>query len=221
MSVRQIPKNYCNLTGLGASSKANKPFFESTLERDCLTILNFDCNVLTYDVQPVSVPWVDSKGKSRTYTPDVLIQYHTGTCSYSSVDTVLCEVKYRSDIQKNWEEFKPKFKAAIGYANDRKWRFKLFTEKEIRTSYMENARFLLPYLNQDLDDAHVQMLLHNLTEMRECTAEALICTVFNDKWAKAELLPSLWYLIADRRIATDLTIPLTMSSSIWLGKLGE
>lgn len=221
MSVRQIPKNYRNLTGLGASDKANMPFFESTLERDCLTILDFDPNVLTYDVQPVSVPWTDCKGKERLYTPDTLIQYYSGTCSFSSFDTVLCEVKYRNDIQKNWEELKLKFKAAIKYAKDRKWRFKLFTEKEIRTSYMENARFLLRYKNQEFDDAHAQMLLHRLAEMRESTIEALICAVFNDKWAQAELIPSVWFLIANRRIATDLTIPLTMSSKIWLDTLGE
>ncbi|MBF4343943.1 heteromeric transposase endonuclease subunit TnsA, partial [Vibrio anguillarum] len=41
MSVRTIPKNYRNLTGLAASTKAEKPFFESTLERDFLTLLEF------------------------------------------------------------------------------------------------------------------------------------------------------------------------------------
>ena len=61
MSVRTIPKNYQNLTGLMSSTKADGAFFESTLERDFLTIIEFDTNVQSYDVQPVSIPWIDEK----------------------------------------------------------------------------------------------------------------------------------------------------------------
>lgn len=218
MSVRRIPKNYSNVTGLGFSKKAESPFFESTLERDCLTVLDFDPNVLTYDVQPVRIPWMDARGNERHYTPDVLIQYHPNSCSFSQRDTILCEVKYRSDMLKRWDELKPKFKAGIRYANDRGWRFKVLTDSEIRTNHMKNARFLLPYLNQDLDDSHAKMLIHRLIELRETSIQALIASVFNNKWAQAELIPSVWYLIASRRIATDLNQPLTMSSSIWLGE---
>ncbi len=217
MSVRQIPKNYRNLTGLATSQKSEKPFFESTLERDCLTLLDFDKNVITYNVQPVIIPWLTEDEQRRTYTPDTLIQYLPGTCPFSSKDTILCEVKYRSDIQKNWVEYKPKFKAAIKYANDRGWRFKLLTEMEIRTHYMENARFLLEYRKRELDDSHAQLLLHRMMELRESTVAALIASVFQEKWAQAELVPSVWYLIAEKRISTDLTKPLTMSSAIWLG----
>ncbi|MBF4318472.1 heteromeric transposase endonuclease subunit TnsA, partial [Vibrio anguillarum] len=48
--------------------------------------------------------------------------------------------------------------------------------------------------------------------------EALIKAIFNDRWAQAELVPTLWYLIASGRVCTDLNIPLTMSSNIWLRK---
>ena len=191
--------------------------FESTLERDLLTLLDFDGNVLTYDVQPVTVPWIDRNGKERIYTPDVLIQYRPRSCSYSYKDTILCEVKYRSDLLKRWNEFYPKFKAAIRYANDRGWRFKILTDQEIRTHYMENARFLLPYLNQELDDSHARMLLQRLVDLRETSIQGLIASVFNDKWSQAELIPSVWYLIATRRIAVNLHEPLTMSSTVWLG----
>jgi hypothetical protein len=216
MSVRVIPKNYRNLTGLASSNKADGAFFESTLERDFITIVEFDTNVMNYDVQPVRIDWIDAKGKARRYTPDVLVHYIPNHCSFSSSDSILCEVKYRSDIEKNWSELKPKFRAAIRYANKNGWRFKLFTENEIRTTFMENARFLQPYLNQKLDSSHETLLLNRLLIMRECSIEGMIKSIFNDKWAQAELIQSLWFLIASRRVSTDLSIPLTMSSHIWL-----
>lgn len=216
MSVRTIPKNYRNLTGLAPSEKSNDAFFESTLERDFLTLIEFEQNIQSYEVQPVQIKWWDEDGKQRKYIPDVLIQYFPNQCSYSSFDTILCEVKYRSDIKKNWDILKPKFKAGIRYAKSRGWRFKLFTESEIRSDYMENARFLLPYYHCQLDESHEALLLDKLRSMRECTVEQLVIAIFKDKWAQAELIHSVWHLVASRRVATDLSLPLTMSSRIWL-----
>lgn len=216
MPVRKIPKNYRNLTGKAASDKSNSAFFESTLERDFLTLLEFDPQVIIYDVQPVVVSWVDSEGMRRTYTPDVLIKYRKGGCAYSSFDTILCEIKYRSEIVKKWSDLKPKFKAAIKYSGEMGWRFKIFTEQEVRTIYMENARFLLPYMSKGIDDAYAEMLLNKLIERRQCSIEGLLNSVFLDRWAQAELIPTLWYLIGLGRIKTDLNMPLTMSSEIRL-----
>jgi len=218
MSVRTIPKNYRNLTGLANSQKANDAFFESSLERDFLTMIEFDSCIESYDVQPVCISWVDSNGRKRKYTPDVLLSYISGRSSFSNSNIVLCEIKYRSDIQKNWEGLKPKFKAAIRYAKEQGWRFKLFTENEIRTTYMENARFLQPYLRDALNESHEELIFGALHSMRECSVEQLIKSLFNDKWAQAEILPSLWWLIAAKRVNLDLNLPITMSSRIWIGR---
>lgn len=46
MPIRNIPKNYRNVTGVAANSKAEgKAMFESTLERDWLTLLQFSVYV--------------------------------------------------------------------------------------------------------------------------------------------------------------------------------
>ncbi|MGA4604980.1 TnsA endonuclease N-terminal domain-containing protein [Pseudoalteromonas maricaloris] len=216
MSVRTIPKNYRNLTGLANSQKAKGAFFESSLERDFLTTIEFDSGVESYDVQPVCISWVDANGKAREYTPDVLVNYLPARSGFRSSDIVLCEIKYRSDIQKNWTELKPKFKAAIRYAKEQGWHFKLFTEHEIRTTYMENARFLQPYLRESLDESHESLVLNAMLSMRECTVEQLLKSLFHDKWAQAEILPSVWWLVAAKRISLDLNLPITMSSRIWL-----
>ncbi|MBD3842159.1 MAG: hypothetical protein IE909_09785 [Campylobacterales bacterium] len=75
MSVRTIPKNYRNVTGIHASVKSEeKAMFESTLERDFITLLEFDNDVVSFDVQPVKIKWFDQNGKSRSYFPDVLVK---------------------------------------------------------------------------------------------------------------------------------------------------
>ena len=216
MSVRAIPKNYRNVTGLFASNKSVGVYFESTLERDFITTLEFDYAISSFDVQPLSVHWLDTENKPRKYTPDVLVHYNQNMSPIIGINNVLYEVKYRSDIKKNWEDYKPKFKAAIKYAKQNNMRFKLITEYEIRTDYMENARFLLPFLNIPLDANQEVLLINQMKINRECSIDMLVKSIFNDKWAQAELIPSLWHLIASRHIKTDLNFPLTMSSKIWL-----
>lgn len=73
MPVRKIPKNYRNITGVHASDKAiGAAQFESTLERDFLTLLEFNRDVDRYEVQPTIIQWKDSLGKKRKHTPDRL-----------------------------------------------------------------------------------------------------------------------------------------------------
>lgn len=213
MPVRNIPKNYRNVTGKASSNKTESAYFESTLERDFLSILEFDTNVVTYDVQPVSINWFDKEGKLRKYTPDVLVKATDD--SSGEMATTLYEVKYRDDIRKNWPELKAKFKAAISFAKDHGWRFKLVTEKEIKTAYTDNARFLTPYVKQELNEEFENKVLDELGRESETSVENLLSNLSKDPWYKAEILPTVWKLIGDMRIGCDLYRPLTMTSSIW------
>lgn len=216
MPIRKIPKNYRNVTGLSSSAKADgTASFESTLERDLLIILEFDLNVQQFEVQPVEINWIDSSGKSRRYTPDVLIEYRRDIAPAKHLIPLLCEVKYREDLRKDWIDLRPKLRAGIQYAKKHGWRFKIFTEKEIRTPYLDNARFLLTYMRQELNPAHAELLLGRLSEMRETDPDSLVKAIFRDRWTSAELLPALWHLIANRQIGTDFGLPLNMFSRIW------
>ena len=77
MSVRKIPKNYRNVTGQMASTKSSDVLYESTLERDFFTLLEFDTHVSSYETQPLKIQWQDTTGKARTYTTDVLVHFST------------------------------------------------------------------------------------------------------------------------------------------------
>lgn len=97
MPVRNIPKNYRNVTGVAAHRKAvGKAMFESTLERDFLTLLEFNQSVDSFEVQPLTIHWVDGANKERIYTPDVLVYYH-----HDLNPPTLYEVKYRSDLHEH------------------------------------------------------------------------------------------------------------------------
>lgn len=76
MPVRTIPKSYRNVTGIAASTKSvGAAQFESPLERDFIALLEFSPDVVRYEVQPVTIDWMDPQGKARSYTPDVLVEF--------------------------------------------------------------------------------------------------------------------------------------------------
>jgi len=213
MSARKIPKNYRNVTGIAANIKSvGAAAFESTLERDFLSLIEFSPEVESIEVQPVTINWIDAAGKNRRYTPDVLVHY---TKASGRVPT-LFEVKYRSDLAENWSVLKPKFMKARSFAKKRGWRFKLVTEVEIRTHLLETARFLLPFTRQGPgSEAYMELLDTKLKELQRATPRKLLAEVFDDEWNQAKLLPTLWYLVGTFQIGCELSEPINMKSQIW------
>jgi hypothetical protein len=212
MPVRKIPKNYRNVTGIAAHRKAQgKAMFESTLERDFITLLEFDPLVETFEVQPLKIEWYDVMDKQRSYTPDVLAYY-----VQPRYPTTLFEVKYRSELRDNWQDLKPRFQSARRYASEKGWKFKLITEKEIRTPHLENAKFLMPFIRQGPQtELDMDILDDAIRTLDHSTPAQLLEHIYQDEWNRARLLPTLWYLIGTRQIATDLNTKVTMASPIW------
>lgn len=216
MPTRIVPKNYRNLTGLVHNSRTSTmTAFESSLERDFLLLLDFDPDVASFEEQPVKITYHDDNGRRHTYTPDVLVHYHADQTSASVHPPVLCEVKYRDDLCQHWREYKTKFKAARRYAREEGWWFRLMTEREIRTPYLDNVKFLRHYRHLDVDTDRVHKILEKLEALRETTPVELLPAVSNDRWYQAQLLSALWRLVARRQAGTDLSQPLTMHSRVW------
>lgn len=191
--------------------------YESALERDLMYLLQFDINVLKFEPQPLVIHYKDENGRQRKYTPDILIHHRKDIFPAKTLPTILAEVKYRDDLRQNFKEYRPKFKAAIHFAKEQGWRFQFLTEREIRSPYLDNAKFLLPYKKIDPNQTYqnLHLVLDKITELRETDVETLLVSIYRDKWNQAELLPVVWYLIANRRIGNDLSRPITMRSRIW------
>ncbi|MBB5191958.1 hypothetical protein HNQ50_002695 [Silvimonas terrae] len=187
--------------------------YESTLERDLMEILRFDPEVEHVDPQPVVVPYVDRQGKEGEYTPDGLIHFKTELGP--SFVPVLYEVKYRDDFRENWKTLIPKFRGARDFARREGWRFAVYTENEIRTPYLENARFLWRFKHRSPAGPIRQHVLRVLWDLEEADPDLLLCALCNDPDNRAEMIPVLWHLVATGAIGCDLNLPLNMRTPIW------
>lgn len=222
MPTRKIPKSHRSVTGRLASAKLGRAAeFESTLERDLLTLLEFDAEVLGYEEQPVTIGYTAPDGSPRFYTPDVLVAYRGSLVRRQPKRIELVEVKYRADLLADWPRLKPKLRAGRAYSRERGWRFRILTEREIRTPYLQNARFLLGYRLPSMAKRDVETLMNAVRRRQEVRVDELMQSVSSDRWRRAELIPALWHLVATGVLATDLSIPLTMHSSVRFGTQGE
>lgn len=212
MPVRLIPKNYRNVTGIVAETKAiGQPRFESTLERDFLHLLEFSPDVSRYEVQPVTIEWRDRTGQPRSYTPDVWVEFRDDL----AMKPWLCEVKYRSDIKKDWAALHPKFRRGIRHAKSVDAQFRVVTEVEIRTPFLYNAKFLLPFRCRPRPLAEIDAVLEALQRRGRMSVEDLLKGFSADSWEQAEWLPTVWHLVANLRVGADLDIKLTQASQVW------
>ena len=181
MVARSIPKNYRNVTGRFASAKnQNLIGFESTLEKDFFLLLEFDRRVESFEEQPVTITYRGLEGRVCHYTPDALVRYQAALAGEPDWRPVLYEVKYRSDLREHGVEYRPKFKAARRYARDRGWRFRVVTEREIRTSRLSNIRFLLRYRRMRVDDQDRDALLATLRKQGPLKPPTLLALTYPD-----------------------------------------
>jgi hypothetical protein len=212
MPVRTIPKNYRNVTGVAAARKSlGEAAFESMLERDFLTLLDFDPAIQSFEVQPEVIPWTDLTGKRRDYTPDCLARFED-----ERMKPILFEVKYREKLWKDWSEMRPKYREAIHHTAKTNRRFRIVTEKEIYTQYFESARFLLPIIRRGIESPEMAaQLVAAIAKLRQTTPNRLLANLSRNQIEQARFLPTLWGLIGTFKIGADLWQPLNMESKIW------
>jgi hypothetical protein len=216
LPVRKIPKNYRSVTGLVASNDESHQVtaYESSLERDCIKHVIFNKNVARHEEQPVTISFICG-GKQYSYTPDLLITYRNDVARAKRWKPLLAEIKYRSDLFKDWHKLKPKFHAARRYAIERAWDFAIITDSEIRTPYLKNITLLLECCKHPMDDAVTKLLLEALNSLGRTNPDTLLRSISEDSLTRAKMIPTLWQLVADYRIRADLEKPLTMNSRIW------
>lgn len=181
--------------------------FESTLERDLMELIRFDRSVNSFLAQPVKIEYIGDAGEARSYTPDGLITFDLAP---SSPRPILYEVKYRANFREQWRILLPKFRAAKSFCDERGWRFEVFTEREIRTPYLDNVKFLWPFRSRQpcpLLSGAVEAVFDSYTEISVGDLLRLLAPVPQQR---GELIPVLWHLIANGSIHCDLNLPLSM-----------
>ncbi|KQB99193.1 heteromeric transposase endonuclease subunit TnsA [Pedobacter sp. Hv1] len=186
--------------------------FESSLEKDFFEILEFSRDVDRYVEQPVEIEYLIN-GERHYYTPDVLVYLIT------SEQPILFEVKSLGLLKTTYASAMHKFRAGRAYAKIKNMRFKVATEQFIRTPFLYNAKFLNRYRAFDQiseDDREILRRLFSRSEHN--TADLIIEKAAASFERKAQLLYCLWHMVSIGEVDCDLTIPLTMSSELWIAK---
>jgi hypothetical protein len=210
----KTPKSYSNVTGLMASKNRDRLCaFESTLERDFFLTLEFSSGVSSYQEQPLAIEWRDTDNRFHAYTPDALVTFSAR--DYPSVAKPwLVEIKYRRILRKDWSLWKLPFKAAVRTAALNGWIFKIITEDDVRTPFLDNARFLRQFLKLNPPHETSSLFLCLLEELQVSTPEELLRLASGSGKDPVQLTPTLWHLIATRTIVVDLAVPLTLHSPV-------
>lgn len=209
MPVRKIPKNYRSVTGTFPSYKNKRNiFYESLLERDFYLLLEFNDDVNSYEEQPFKIYYQRAKSTYR-YTPDVLVHYN------SNLNQLPCvfEIKMSDEIKEKKVFFEEKFNQIEKYININDLDFKIFTELDINKIYLENAMFLYRY--RDLNNQTISKnILEKIKLFPEISVNDLLQQFSSNKFEQMEILPYIWQLIFLNKIAINMYIKITNSSTI-------
>lgn len=204
--VRRIGVSNRSITGKHTSKKTGTVHqFESALERDHLVLLEFDDEVSHYVTQPVTIRYRVYKSTYR-YTPDVIIYYRD-----ASRPPMLCEVKYEAELLEKQDEYALKFNAAEDYAKENGYIFGTITEKEIRTPYLENLKLLSRYHHAPIDESYAGYIIHQLEHESFLEIE----TVAGKEKDRANILYTIFQMLAAKRLGCKMDTQITMNTLIW------
>lgn len=218
MKKRKIGYTYGSVSGYFAFRKQKSIAFESTLERDLLTLLEFNDSVEDVIEQPLTIEYVNHNGKTVTYTPDFLVYFKEPDASLLRVQRkpLLIEVKPTEKLQKHFQELKPRFKVAVQYAHANDMIFKIYDERRIRTRYLKNIIFLKRYKKfkyQEEDENLILSYIHSVGNIPvEYVLEALAVT----KEQKALMLSNIWSLLSHKKLLCRFDKTLNLQTEVWI-----
>lgn len=218
MSRRKIPLGRRSLTGTFPSIKGSGLRFESSLERDALTILEFDSGILEIATQPKTFRWTDESGRRRRYTPDIFAL----TEDYRRV---WIEIKYESELDADeLERIRKAFDRIAQEEPDENFETLLWTENEIRTQYLENARFLLPYrrYRHDISYQYVFRAMEIVSDLEgsgilDVATVVDLCTQSDKVDVRGRYITAIWFAMSYGWLKTDMTRHLAVDSPVFMG----
>jgi len=217
MKKRKIGYTYGSVSGHFAFRKQKSIAFESTLERDLLTILEFNDSVCDVIEQPITIEYINSNGRKTTYTPDFLVYFNQPVSGLYELSRkpLLIEVKPREIIKKKFYELKERFKIASKYALENDMVFKIFDERKIRGSYFEAISFLKRYKNRVYDINDEQRILDYLSAVGQSRVDFILETLCVTKNQKGIMIGQIWHLIANKKLSCIIDGPLGYKTIVW------
>jgi hypothetical protein len=212
--VREVISNHRVNTGHVSTACSGHIPFEGTLERDFLILADFNSRICQITPQPLKIAYSFEPDTVNRYTPDFLVRFRP-VGDEPAWSPILYEVKYEEELRDRWKDLHLRFRAATALCRERGWRFRIITDKFIRTPMLKNITFLRGYRIWPDNDGLGMVLLNTIKELQISTPSELLASSFWSKDTRMAAIGILWNLIVTRAIGVDLTEPLTMESEIW------
>ena len=218
MKNRKIGYTYGSVSGVCSFRKEKSISFESTLERDLITLMGFNDSVSDIIEQPLTIEYTNANGRETTYTPDFLVHFKQPetTLFNTKHKSLLIEVKPRNILRKKFQQLKPKFKIAMKYAQQNDMIFKIYDEGRIRGEYFRNISFLKRYQNLKYDESEEQRILEYLEMVGNTAIDHIIEYLYATSVQKGIALGHIWHLMANKKIVCLFDEPLNQSTVVWL-----
>jgi hypothetical protein len=195
--------------------------YESSLERDFLMLQAADVSVTRIIAQPAQINFRYLNGPEYTYTPDFLV-FHDNPdelLEWQVKKPQLIEVKPRTELQKNFVKWRPKFKQAVRFARDNGFTFHFADESRIRTQTLKHLQFLERFKrfpHTHYEGASLDRLITRLEVLGHSTVGELIDCLYQGPTRRGEALAQIWHLLAVGRVTCDLTEDLNIHTEIWV-----
>lgn len=217
---RKIGYTYGSVSGHFAFRKEKSIAFESTLERDLLTLLEFNDSVSDVIEQPVTIEYTNEDGRDVTYTPDFLVFFNEPDADLLRMQRkpLLIEVKPRDRLIKDWKKLKKKFQVGIQYAHANDMIFKVYDESRIRNIYLKNIQFLKRYkrLTYNREDTiNILSLVHSNGSL---SVEHILEHLFVTQEQKGIALGQIWNMVAHKQLLCLLDEPLNIKTLVWINE---
>lgn len=217
MKKRKIGYTYGSVSGHFAFRKQKSIAFESTLERDLLTLLEFNDSVCDVIEQPVTLHYENVNGRDVTYTPDFLVYFDEPETTLLKIKRKpwLIEVKPKKKLLKDWKELRPRFKIATRYAQDNDFIFKIFDEEKIRGQYLKNILFLKRYKSLKYNKDEEQRILEYVETLGSTDVDHILECLYATKEQKGIALGQVWNLLANKKLLCKYDDALNYNTIVW------
>ncbi|MEY2563562.1 MAG: hypothetical protein QOH88_1755 [Verrucomicrobiota bacterium] len=193
---------------------------EGPLEPLAMVLLRMDPEIERVLEQPVTIPWSDGEGNYH-YTPDLLIFFKPGLEFGFGAKPWLVEIKTRSDLKKDRQNWRRKFREATRYARARGWIFKVITDRELKSPASQVATFLRHAVDLPRNPEISEGIMEALRTGGRTTPTRLLEAVFPDPSDRSRALRYVWSSLASNLIDGDTTRPLDAAKTeIWLPPQG-
>jgi len=218
MKNRKIGYTYGSVSGYFSFRKQKSIAFESTLERDLLTLLEFNDSVSDVVEQPLTIEYTNDNNRNTTYTPDFLVYFNEPSTQTMSISRkpLLIEVKPKEKLIKDWEKLRKKFKVAVKYAQANDMLFKIYDESRIRTPYLKNILFLKKYKRLTYNKEETLSILSFVQNRGLTIIEEVLEHLYVTQEDKAIALGHIWHLIVTKQLLCQLDKPLSISTAVWI-----